>query len=75
LEKILIVDDELNMQLVLKAMLQKEGYEILTASDGLEALKILKANQVAVVVTDLKMPRLDGMGLLEKIQDIYRRSR
>jgi DNA-binding NtrC family response regulator len=71
LEKILIVDDELNMQLVLKAMLQKEGYEILTASDGLEALKILKANQVAVVVTDLKMPRLDGMGLLEKIQDIY----
>ncbi len=71
MEKILIVDDELNMQLVLKAMLQKEGYEILTASDGLEALKILKANPVAVVVTDLKMPRLDGMGLLEKIQDIY----
>jgi two-component system, NtrC family, response regulator AtoC len=71
LEKILIVDDELNMQLVLKAMLQKEGYEILTASDGLEALKILKASPVAVVVTDLKMPRLDGMGLLEKIQNIY----
>ena len=71
MEKILVVDDELNMQMVLKAMLQKEGYEILTASDGMEALKILKANPVAVVVTDLKMPRLDGMGLLEKIQDSY----
>jgi DNA-binding NtrC family response regulator len=69
LEKILIVDDELNMQMVLRAMLQREGYEILTASDGIEALGVLKENQPAAIVTDLKMPRLDGMGLLEKIQD------
>jgi len=71
LEKILVVDDEFNMQMVLKAMLQREGYEILTASDGIEALGVLKANQPAAIVTDLKMPRLDGMGLLEKIQDGY----
>lgn len=69
MEKILVVDDELNMQMVLKAMLQREGYEILTASDGIEALGILKGNQPAAIVTDLKMPRLDGMGLLEKVQD------
>jgi DNA-binding NtrC family response regulator len=71
LEKILVVDDELNMQMVLKAMLQREGYEILTASDGIEALSVLKGNQPDAIVTDLKMPRLDGMGLLEKVQDGY----
>ena len=65
--KILIVDDELNMRLVLKAMLKKEGYEVVTAADGLEALRILREEKIAVIATDLKMPRLDGMGLLDRI--------
>ena len=65
--KILVVDDELNMRLVLKAMLKKEGYDVTTASDGLEALEILGREKIAVVATDLKMPRLDGMGLLDRI--------
>ena len=67
MNKILIVDDELNMRLVLQAMLKKEGYDVTTASDGLEALKILKSGQMDIVVTDLKMPKLDGMGLLDRI--------
>ena len=67
MNKILIVDDELNMRLVLQAMLKKEGYAVTTASNGLEALKILKADQMDIVVTDLKMPKLDGMGLLDEI--------
>jgi len=65
LNKILIVDDELNMRLVLQAMLKKERYAVATAPDGLEALKILKVNLIDVVVTDLKMPKLDGLGLLD----------
>jgi two-component system, NtrC family, response regulator AtoC len=65
--KILIVDDELNMRLVLKAMLKKEGYEVVTAADGMEALRVLREEKIAVVATDLKMPRLDGMGLLDRI--------
>jgi two-component system response regulator AtoC len=65
--KVLVVDDELNMRLVLKAMLKKEGYDVVTAADGLEALKILKEEKIAVVATDLKMPGLDGMGLLGRI--------
>src|SRR4030042_184422 len=65
--KVLVVDDELNMRLVLKAMLKKEGYDVVTAADGLEALKILKEEKFAVVATDLKMPGLDGMGLLGRI--------
>ncbi|HVO64999.1 MAG TPA: sigma-54 dependent transcriptional regulator [Syntrophales bacterium] len=66
-DKILIVDDELNMRLVLKALLNKEGYDVVTVSDGLEALKALKNEDIEVVVTDLKMPKLDGMGLLERV--------
>jgi len=67
MNKILVVDDELNMRLVLKTLLNKEGYEVATASDGLEAMKVLKSGDVNVVVTDLKMPRLDGMGLLDRV--------
>ena len=64
MKKILIVDDEVNMLLVLEAMLRKEVYAVKTASDGTEALEILQADDIAVVVTDLKMPRTDGMELL-----------
>ncbi len=71
MNRILIVDDELNMLLVLETMLQKEGYEVVTASDGLEALEILENGDVAVVVTDLKMPKLDGLGLLDRIVTHY----
>ncbi|MBW6487291.1 MAG: sigma-54 dependent transcriptional regulator [Syntrophobacterales bacterium] len=55
------------MRLVLAAMLKKEGYEVFTAANSQEALKILKEKQLSVVATDLKMPGLDGMGLLQKI--------
>ena len=71
MSKILVVDDELNMRLVLCALLKKEGYEVFAAADGQDALKILKQEDVDVVVTDLKMPKLDGMGLLERMVDQY----
>jgi DNA-binding NtrC family response regulator len=71
MKKILIVDDELNMRLVLSAMLKKEGYEISAASDGKEALQILKSNKFAVVITDLKMPGIDGMELLSAMTEHY----
>jgi len=71
MNRILVVDDELNMRLVLNAMLKKEGYDVVTASDGLNALKILKEDDCAVVITDLKMPNLDGMELLYRIVKHY----
>jgi DNA-binding NtrC family response regulator len=71
MNKILIVDDELNMRLVLSAMLKKEGLEVDTAADGLQALKILKEEEFAAVITDLKMPNLDGMGLLSQMAITY----
>jgi DNA-binding NtrC family response regulator len=48
-------------------MLKKEGYEVLTAANAQEALNVLKKTQISVVATDLKMPGLDGIGLLNKI--------
>lgn len=71
MHKILVVDDELNMRLVLGAMLKKEGYGVVTVADGLAALKILKEADFAAVITDLKMPKLDGMGLLEQVMREY----
>ncbi len=71
MNKILIVDDELNMRLVLSAMLKKEGYEVASVSDGREALQILKSSKIAAVVSDLKMPDIDGMELLSRISEKY----
>jgi two-component system response regulator AtoC len=71
MNKILIVDDELNMRLVLEAMLKKDGYEVATAGDGAEALQIIGEDDIAVVVTDLKMPKMDGMELLERVMENY----
>lgn len=69
--KILIVDDELNMRLVLSAMLKKEGFEISSAANGREALQILQSSKIDVVITDLKMPDIDGMELLTIISERY----
>ncbi len=71
MDKILVVDDELNMRLVLSAMLRKEGFEVVVAADGRQALKSLEEEDFAAVITDLKMPNLDGMGLLSQVVRDY----
>jgi DNA-binding NtrC family response regulator len=66
-KQILIADDEANLRRVLGAQLQRDGYDVLLAEDGEQALSILADNHVDVVVSDLRMPKLDGMQLLKKI--------
>jgi two-component system NtrC family response regulator len=68
METILIVDDEKNYLLVLSAVLEEEGYEVLTALSGLEALETQKSSDVDLVLTDMKMPGMDGIDLLERIK-------
>lgn len=68
---ILIVDDEKNIRDGLKIALLREGYNIFLASDGLEALDILKEEEIDVVITDLKMPNLDGDALMKRIIKEY----
>jgi len=64
--QILIVDDEPNMIRVLGALLKREGYQVIEASGGQEALKLLNENHVDALLTDLRMPGMDGMQLLDK---------
>jgi two-component system, NtrC family, response regulator AtoC len=68
---VLIVDDELNIRRVLAAMLKRDGYEVTTAADGEQALVVLQRTPVHVVVTDMVMPRLGGMELLERVRVDY----
>ncbi|MCG3110204.1 MAG: sigma-54 dependent transcriptional regulator [Candidatus Manganitrophus sp. SB1] len=64
--RILIVDDERNLRRVLAAHLKREGWEVGEAVDGAEALERLAQGAWSLVITDLKMPNLDGLGLLEQ---------
>jgi nitrogen regulation protein NR(I) len=70
LKRVLVADDELNMRRVLEAILRREGYDVITAANGIEALGGMKAD-VHTVITDLKMPGLDGMSLLKKLSVDY----
>ncbi|MCB9604226.1 MAG: sigma-54-dependent Fis family transcriptional regulator [Sandaracinus sp.] len=64
--RVLIVDDEANARSALAELLEDEGYVTATASDGVEALEKLETFTPEVVLTDLKMPRMDGLALLEE---------
>jgi two-component system, OmpR family, KDP operon response regulator KdpE len=66
--RILVVDDERQILRVLRTSLQSHGYEILTAGDGLEALKLFEQSQPDLVITDLSMPNLDGLELTKAIR-------
>lgn len=70
MENILIVDDEKNYPMIIGELLQEEGYSSLTASSGMEALDILKNELIDLVLTDVKMPGMSGIQLLEKIKEI-----
>lgn len=70
METILIVDDEKNYLVVLEALLGAEGYEIVTARDAKMAVSILREADLDLVITDMKMPGMSGMELLEKCKKI-----
>lgn len=62
--RILVVDDEKSMRDFLSIMLVKEGYEAVTAENGVRAVKLLKEDIFDVVITDVKMPRMGGLEVL-----------
>ena len=70
METILIVDDEKNYLVVLEALLGAEGYEIVTARDAKMAISIIREADLDLVVTDMKMPGMSGMELLERCKKI-----
>ena len=69
-EKVLIVEDELHARTGLTELVASWGYRAEGAADGAEGLARVREWGPAIVVTDLKMPRMDGMELLERIGEL-----
>jgi nitrogen regulation protein NR(I) len=65
-KQVLIVDDEPNLRKILAAQLSRDGYDVLLAEDGEQGLSLLREHHIDLVVTDLKMPKVDGMTLLRE---------
>jgi two-component system NtrC family response regulator len=70
MENILIVDDEKHYPMIIGEILQEEGYQTFTAPSGMEALDILNTQLIDLVLTDVKMPGMTGIDLLEKIKEL-----
>jgi len=68
---VLCVDDEENILHSLKRLLRKEGYRLLTATSGAEGLKILKENDVHLVISDQRMPEMSGTEFLAQVKENY----
>lgn len=65
---ILIVDDELLIRNVIKEYLLNEGYKVLEAKDGFDALRVISDNKVDLIVLDIMMPKMDGFTCLSEIR-------
>ncbi len=68
--RILIVDDELSILEVLKTLLSHEGHSITTSGDGKDALRKLKENVFDLLITDIRMPEIDGITLLQQAREL-----
>ncbi|MFC1693473.1 sigma-54-dependent transcriptional regulator [Candidatus Latescibacterota bacterium] len=69
-KRILVVDDEKSMRDTLKIMLEKEGFEVDSAENGAEALKMFENDNYDLIITDLKMPEVDGIKLIETLNSM-----
>lgn len=68
-KQILVVDDEAPMRRILEIILQGMGHNVRVAADGQEALDLLQASPADLVITDLRMPRMDGLTLLRQMRE------
>jgi two-component system alkaline phosphatase synthesis response regulator PhoP len=68
-KRILVVDDEIYIVHILEFSLTMEGYDVLTASDGEEALKLIDSERPDLVVLDIMMPKLDGYEVCRRLRD------
>jgi two-component system response regulator PilR (NtrC family) len=69
--RILVVDDDQGMREFLEIMLTQEGYLVTTASDAIKALSRCRKEKFDLIITDLKMPKMDGITFLREVKDAY----
>ncbi len=70
MSKVLVIDDERSIRNTLKEILEFEKYQVELAEDGFKALEILKINDFDVILCDIKMPGMDGIEVLQKVEEI-----
>jgi diguanylate cyclase (GGDEF)-like protein len=70
--RIMVVEDEPDLRLILKRQLEKEGYEVFTAEDGLRALELLATESIDLALLDIMMPRMDGLEVMRRMRENYR---
>lgn len=69
-KKILIVDDSESIREVVSFTLENEGFEVLVANDGTDALKFLDGREIDMIITDLHMPEMDGITLIKHVREM-----
>ena len=68
-ETILVVDDDPDILDATTMILESQGYQVVTARDGIEGLAVLKAENPDLMILDLMMPKMDGFGVCKELQD------
>jgi CheY-like chemotaxis protein len=67
--KILMVDDDPDIREVLKMILESQGYQTVSASDGIECMAALRAENPDLIILDLLMPKMDGFAVLKELRE------
>ena len=75
LKKILVVDDEVGIRNILFDALSSEGFKVTLAKDGKDSLDQMQKRRFDLLITDINMPRLDGIALLRKMKEAGRKER
>lgn len=68
MERILIIDDEPQIRSMIRLILEREGYEVMEASDGIDGIRVFREKPADLVITDLIMPNKDGIGMIIEIK-------
>ena len=69
-KSVLIIDDDTQIRSMLHAAFKQNGYKVMEANNGLEGLKLTQETNFCCIITDLKMPQMDGLELIEQLQKI-----
>src|SRR5690349_11809617 len=68
--KVLVVDDDAGVRFTLRGLLEDEKLEVVEAADGEQGLALVEQGGISLVLSDVRMPKLDGLALLERIQKL-----